>query len=875
MANTKVRGITIELGADVSGLQNGLKKINTEIGDTQRQLKDVERMLKLDPGNTELLEQKQRLLNDRIGETKTKLEALKEAQKQVSEEMAKTGKGQEQYDALQREIVNCEKELEQLERKASNAVVALEKIGAAGAKLESAGKKISSVGDSLTRNVSVPLAAAGAGIIKVAGDFEEQMAKVSSIAQAYGSDLDALKDKAQALSETSQFSATEIAQAYEYMGMAGWNTNQILAGTEGIINLATASGEDLANVSDIVTDGLTAFGLTAEDTGRFVNALAEAARSSNTNVGMMGESFKYVAPVAGAMGYELEDVAIALGTMANSGIKSSLAGTTLRNILNRMAKPTKESAMAMDRLGLSLTNDQGEMKTFAEIMDDIRGGMYEINMPLEEYNAKLDELDKALEDGTIKQNAYDKEVEELNKQAFGAAGAEKARAASMLGGTRAMAGLMAIASATDEEYKGLTDSIKNSSQTMAMTTDGAVMPLTQAMAEGKEIAKEFEGTAAAMAGTMNNTTNVQMKQLRNQVENLAIDLGNTLLPMLRDVLTVLNDWVQDFRSLSPETQEVIIKIGLFVAALGPVLSVGGRLLSGIGSFMQVLPKIPGAITAIAQACGNLTPMLSSALSSIGSFFTADLGATMASGGAAAAGTACAAIAGSVVSFFAGAEIGKKIGAYLFPSDAELYQSYSGLKGTIDMMKDLGIALKDFFVMTWEDNWKSFKKNWDILEKLFEAGISAIQKGWNTAWEGMKKSFENVMNSLERFFKDAINNGIIRNLNKASSGLKNLTGGHVDLGTIDFLAEGGTVTNGGAAIVGEAGAELLTVQNGQAVVQPLNGQSSTNELRGLLETYLPYLAAQQGVYLDGDTLVGHTVSRMDEALGTARSRSAFA
>ena len=280
MANTKVRGITIELGADTSGLQNGLKKINTEIGDTQRQLKDVERMLKLDPGNTELLEQKQRLLNDRIGETKTKLEALKEAQKQVSAEMEKTGEGQEQYDALQREIVNCEKELEQLEKKAAEANATLAKIADVGSKLETAGKKISSVGDSLTRNVSVPLAAAGAGIIKVAGDFEEQMAKVSSIAQAYGSDLDALKDKAQALSETSQFSATEIAQAYEYMGMAGWNTNQILAGTEGIINLATASGEDLAQVSDIVTDGLTAFGLKAEDTGRFVNALAEAARSS-------------------------------------------------------------------------------------------------------------------------------------------------------------------------------------------------------------------------------------------------------------------------------------------------------------------------------------------------------------------------------------------------------------------------------------------------------------------------------------------------------------------------------------------------------------------------------------------------------------------
>ena len=444
----------------------------------------------------------------------------------------------------------------------------------------------------------------------------------------------------------------------------------------------------------------------------------------------------------------------------------------------------------------------------------------------------------------------------------------------MLGGTRAMAGLMAIASATDEEYKALTDSIKNSSQTMVMTTDGAVMPLTQAMAEGKEIAKEFEGTAAAMAGTMNDTTNVQMKQLRNQVENLAIDLGNTLLPMLRDVLTVLNDWVQDFRSLSPETQEVIIKIGLFVAALGPVLSVGGRLLSGIGSFMQVLPKIPGAITAIAQACGNLTPMLSSALSSIGSFFTADLGATMAAGGAAAVGTACAAIVGSIVAFFGGAEIGKKIGAYIFPSDAELYQSYSGLKGTIDMMKDLCIAIKDFFVMQWEDGVKRYKAILEIFKSAFNVGLNTIKTAWSSAWEGMKNSFRSVMDSIKNFFTNAINNGIISQLNKASNGLKNLTHGHVDLGTIDFLAGGGTVSNGGTAIVGEAGAELLTVQNGQAVVQPLGGGSATTELQSLLEQYLPYLAQKQQILLDGDVLVGETASRMDDALGTARVRNAY-
>ena len=528
MASTKVRGITIELGADTSGLSKALKDVNTEIGKTQKDLKDVERLLKIDPGNAELLAQKQKLLNDRIGETKTKLDALKQAQKNVD---LSTEEGQRQYDALTREIISCEEELKKLETEAGKANVAVQKIAEAGNKLKDLGGKVSSLGDSMTKNVTVPLAAAGTAIVKTAGDFEEQMAKVSGIAQAYGGDLDALKSKAMELSETTRFSATEIAQAYEYMGMAGWSTNEILAGTPGILNLATASGEDLAAVSDIVTDGLTAFGLKAEDTSRFVNVLAEAARSSNTNVGMMGESFKYVGPVAGAMGYEIEDVAVALGLMANSGIKSTMAGTTLRNMMQRMAKPTKDSAAAMDRLGISLTDDSGNMLEFSAIMEQLRGSMGEINMPLEEYNKQLDELDAALEDGTLKQKDYDAELEELNKQAFGAEGAEKARAAAMLGGTRAMAGLLAISNATDEEYESLTESIKNSSQAMVKTADGSVKSLTDALKDGDEVMEQFDGTASAMAGTMNDTANVQMKQLVNQLQNLAIQLGKTLLPM--------------------------------------------------------------------------------------------------------------------------------------------------------------------------------------------------------------------------------------------------------------------------------------------------------------------------------------------------------
>ena len=754
-----IKGITIEIDGDTTKLTKALKDSESQIRSNANSLKDIDKLLKLDPGNTELLTQKYKSLQNEITGAKDKLKLLKEAQ----EQMARDGKvGTAEYDALQREIVETEQKVKSLTKEMKEfGSVSAQQVAAVGDKMKTVGDKMASVGDSMTRNVSVPIATGFAAAIKVAGDFEEQMAKVSGIAQAYGDDLERLKQNAMDLSEGTRFSATEIAQAYEYMGMAGWNTNQILSGTPGILNLATASGEDLAAVSDIVTDGLTAFGLKAEDTSRFVNVLAEAARSSNTNVGLMGESFKYVGPVAGSMGYEIEDVAVALGLMANSGIKGSMAGTSLRNMLQRMAKPTKESQMAMDRLGLSLTDSSGNMLSLKQIMDKLRGSMGEINMPLTEYNAKLDELDKALEDGTIKQKAYDKELEELNLQAFGAEGAEKARAAAMLGGTRAMAALMAVSSATKDDYDNLTTAIQNSGETMVRTADGAVKPLTEALANGDEIMEQYDGTASAMAGTMNDTANVQMKELLNQIQNIAIELGQTLLPMLKEVLTVLSDWAKKFSELSPETQEMIVKIGLIVAALGPLLSILGRLISGFGSILKFAPQISSAFSSMGGAASSIVPSLTSALSGIGSFFTADLGATLAAGGTAAVGTACAAIVASIASFFAGAEIGKKIGAWIFPDDADLYEHYSGISGTLQLLKDTAVTIGEEISYGLQDAWGAAKEagqafaeqtseHFNNFKESCSTAISNVQEAAGTFVERTNEHWTNAAMKLKEF-----------------------------------------------------------------------------------------------------------------------------
>ena len=309
---------------------------------------------------------------------------------------------------------------------------------------------IGGVGKALTKGVTLPLAAIGGASVKTAANFEAGMSKVQAISGASTEDMKRLSDMAKHMGATTKFSASESAEALSYMGMAGWKTDQMIAGLPGVMNLAAASGEDLGMVSDIVTDSLTAFGMKAEDTGRFVDVLAAAATNSNTNVSMMGETFKYAAPIAGALGYSVEDTALAVGLMANAGIKGSQAGTALRGALTRLEAPTKEVEKGMKMLGLNVNDLQG--MTLDQKLQTLRGAF-----------AGLDE-------------------------------SQKVQAASMLFGKQAMSGMLAIINASESEYNGLKDAINNSggaaksmAEIMENNLKGSVTKLKSAL-EGAGIA---------------------------------------------------------------------------------------------------------------------------------------------------------------------------------------------------------------------------------------------------------------------------------------------------------------------------------------------------------------------------------------------------
>lgn len=548
-----------------------------------------------------------KILNEQIENQKSRVKELTtmldKSEKAYGENATETLKWKQAVYEAEAQLNKLEGDLKSLP---SSLDLVAARMANMGEKLEAVGNKVASVGSKLTSTLTTGIVGAFGAAVKITGDFDAAMSKVQAVSGATAEDLEKLRAKAKEMGETTKFSAAESAEALNYMAMAGWKPEQMLNGIEGIMNLAAASGEELGNVSDIVTDALTAFGMTAEESGRFSDILAAAASNANTNVAMMGESFKYAASTGGALGYTAEDVAIALGLMANSGIKADMAGTTLRNIFQRMATEPKQAAAAMERLGVSLADDTGRMYTLREIMNQLRDSFSNIMISAEEYEDLLGNLDKRLEDGIITQKQYDKELEELNRECFGAEGAEKARTAAMLGGARAMSGLLAIANAAPEDYEKLTEAIDDSSQVFAKLKDGSILPLNEALKSGQEIVAKYNGTAEAMAGQMLDNLPGQVTILKSQIQALAIAMGEILMPTIRSIVGRVQGFVDSLNAMDDEEKKHIMKIAALVASIGPLLMVGGKLMVIIGKVMQFAPAISTAVQGIGAALGAIS-----------------------------------------------------------------------------------------------------------------------------------------------------------------------------------------------------------------------------------------------------------------------------
>lgn len=697
--------------------------------------------------------EKRKLLNEQI---KTQESRVKELNNMLEQSKAKFGENATQTQKWQQAVNNAETELNQLKTKLSQIPSTLQTVGANmqsfGNSLKSVGAGMKQAGQTMTTRVTAPIVGGLTACIKTTMDFDAEMSKVAAISGATGNDFDTLRDKAIEMGDKTKFSASESAEAMEYMAMAGWKTEDMLNGISGVMSLAAASGEELGTTSDIVTDGLTAFGMTAEDSSHFADVLAAASANANTNVSMLGESFKYCAPVAGALGFSIEDTATALGLMANSGIKASQGGTALRTLFTNMANPTDKMAAAMNKLGISLDDGKGNMLSLKEIMVQLREGFGDLKMSEEEYSKAFEELTGAYNEGAITENEYNKGLMELTNQVFGAEGALKAEAAAMLAGKTGMSGLLAIVNASDADFEKLSASIEGASEQTAQLADGSIVPLSEALASGQEVVQTFNGAAEQMAGVMMDNASGGIDILKSNIQTLAISIGDLLMPTVREIITGLQGFIQKLNSLDDGTKKMIIKGALVVAAIGPILI-------GIGSLV-------GAIGTIVSAGGALV----AGIGTFSTFITAS--AIPAISGLAASATA--AIPG-IVAFMAPFLPFIAIGAAVVAAGVLIYKNWDKIKETAQqvgaVVSEKWNEVKTKTAEAWGNAKQKVAEAWSNIKAKATEGAANVKAKVMDSWNNVKSKTSEAWNTAKTTVANATN-AMLTNSKQRLDNIKN-------------------------------------------------------------------------------------------------------
>lgn len=590
--------------------------------------------------------------------------------------------------------------------------------------LKSTGDNMSKIGGTLTKSLTLPLVALGTAAISTFASFEASMSKVQATMGASAADMEKLSAKAREMGATTRFSASEAGEALNFMAMAGWKTEQAIAGLDGVLNLATASGASLATTSDIVTDTLTGMNMSAEETNRLVDVMATTASNANTNVEMMGETFKYSAPVAGALGIKIEELALATGLMANAGIKASMSGTSLRTGLTNLVKPSDQMAAAMQKYGIELVKNADGSSNLTETMKLLR-----------------------------------KQLKDVEAQ-------EKASAIAAIFGKNAMSGWMAVVNASEADFEKLETAIENSS-----------------------------GSAEEMAEIMNDNLQGKLLTLKSSFEEFLIVLGEHLVPLFTEVVTALTNATKWFGELDESTQKIIVSTGLFVAAIGPLISIGGKMVTLFGLLTPTVAATGTAVAGTTVATGGLMTVLAPLLPAI-------LGVTAVMGGllfanekyidhleskainsidyyvdklgdispkAAEAGNAIATLEANTTDIIADVILGQNLEQRV-PEVVALIQETVDKKNEI-LNKDAEKEIEYYEYMI-EIGDSANKEIWEGKKKAAEEGIKARTDGAEKEQEALKAHWDAVLKGEESYTQEDLQLILEANQGKINAEIEN-------------------------------------------------------------------------------------------------------
>lgn len=465
-----------------------------------------------------------------------------------------------------------------------------------GKGLTTVGNQIAGVGKTLTTGLTVPIGIAAASAVKFGADFDKGMSNVAAVSGATTEELGKMREAAISWGEKTVYTATEASDALYYMGLAGWGTNESIAGLGPVLNLAAAGDLELGRTSDIVTDAMTSMKLAAgelnkdgiENTIHFTNSLAAAMSNSNTDVDQMGEAFKYVAPLAGALGYDINDLSLALGLMANVGVKGTQAGTGLRQALKNLIAPTDKAQDYMDKFGVSLYDDTGKAKDMRTFMEELRGTFGDLSVDIYDSNGELKSAEQIMEE-------YGHSLPTTQQ--------EKLNAIVEIFGTRALPGILGIIEQGDDKFTDLADAIDGSDAAF-VKYNGDIMPMKEALEKfGDSVydtTKGFEILGAAEGMSQIQMDNLQGDWIRftSALGTSKIMISDLVKDSLRGFVQKLTQLVQWFNSLDDAQKKHILKIAAIIAAIGPLLIVFGKTVAGIGSMITGFQKMSQAFNLI-------------------------------------------------------------------------------------------------------------------------------------------------------------------------------------------------------------------------------------------------------------------------------------